>query len=105
MLGQPGRDTGGRAVRQQVHDPMAREIDQDGTIPMAPPPGLLVDANRLEGWRGRDRRPPAQAEHGGRTDREPQAGRESGSRLSVESESDRPQSRDEPVGFTGVRGN
>ena len=51
MLGQPGRDTGGRAVRQQVHDAMRREIDQDGAIAMAPPPGPLVDADGLQGWR------------------------------------------------------
>ena len=49
MLGEPGRDGGGRAVRQQVHDAMRRQIDQDGAIAMAPPPGPLVDADGVEG--------------------------------------------------------
>jgi hypothetical protein len=62
---QPGRECGGRAVRQQVHDAMRRQIDQDGAIAMAPPPGPLVDTNGLEGWRGRDRRPLDQAEQRG----------------------------------------
>ena len=50
MLGQPGRDAGGRAVRQEVDDAMRQQIDQDGAIAMAPPPGPLVDTNGLEGW-------------------------------------------------------
>ena len=50
MLGQPGRHGRGRAVRQQVHDAMRLEIDQDGAIPMAPPPGPLVHPNGLQGW-------------------------------------------------------
>jgi SAM-dependent methyltransferase len=58
MLGQPGRHAGSGAVRQQVHDAMRLQINQDGAIPMAPPPGPFVDTDDLEGWRGRDRRPP-----------------------------------------------
>jgi len=60
---------------------MRREIDQDGTMAIAPPPGPLVDADRLEGWRGWDRSPPHQAEQRGRTDREPQTSREPGAGL------------------------
>ena len=55
MLGQPGRDTGGRAIRQEVHAAVIREIHQDGAIPKAPPPGSLVDTQGLQGWRGRER--------------------------------------------------
>src|SRR5687767_5362270 len=62
MLGQPGRDGGGRAVRQQVDDAMRLQIDEDRAIAMAPPPGPLVYTDDLEGWRGRDRNPPDQAE-------------------------------------------
>jgi hypothetical protein len=47
MLRQPGRDAGDRAVRQEVHEAMARQIDEDGAIAMAPPPGPLVHANSL----------------------------------------------------------
>jgi hypothetical protein len=50
MLGEPGRDAGGRAVRQHVDDTMGRQIDEDGPIAMAPPPGPLIDPNDLEGW-------------------------------------------------------
>jgi hypothetical protein len=57
---------------------MRHEIDQDRAIAMTPPPGPLVDPNRLEGWHGRGRRPPDQAEQRGWTSGEPQAGRESG---------------------------
>jgi hypothetical protein len=71
MLAQPGRHAGSGAVRQQVHDAMHHEINQDGAIPMAPPPGPLVDADDLQGWRGRDRRPPDQAEQRGWTGGEP----------------------------------
>jgi hypothetical protein len=63
MLGEPGRDAGRRAVRQ--------EIDQDGAIAMAAPPGPLVDAEGLQGgdvgYRGR----PHQPEEGGCTGRQP----------------------------------
>jgi hypothetical protein len=45
MLGQPGGDAGRRAVWQEVDHPMRQEIDQDGAVPMAPPPGPLVDAD------------------------------------------------------------
>ena len=51
MLGQPGGDGRGRAVRQQVHHPMTGQIDQDGAIAMAPPPGPLIDADSLQSWR------------------------------------------------------
>jgi hypothetical protein len=49
MLGEPGRDAGGRAVRSQVHDAMRLEIDQDGAIAVAPPPGPRSDAHGVEG--------------------------------------------------------
>ncbi len=83
---------------------MAREIDEDGAIPMPPPPGPFVDAHRFEGRRGRERSPPDQAEQGGRTNREPQAGGEPGPGVPAEREADRAQSGDESVGFAGVRG-
>ena len=47
MLGEPGRDVSSRAVRQQIHDPMRRQIDHNGAIAMTPPPGPLVDADLL----------------------------------------------------------
>jgi hypothetical protein len=47
MLRQPGRDAGGRAVRQEVHNAMSCQIDQNRAIAMAPPPGPLVDTNNL----------------------------------------------------------
>jgi hypothetical protein len=49
MLGEPGRDAGGRAVRQHVDDTMRLEIDEDGAIAVAAPPGPLVDSNGVEG--------------------------------------------------------
>jgi hypothetical protein len=49
MLGQPRRDRRGRAIGPQVHDPMCRQIDHNGAIPVAPPPGPLVYADGLEG--------------------------------------------------------
>ena len=65
LLFQPGRECRGRAVRQQVHDAVRRQINQDGAVAMTPPPGPLVDTNGLEGWRGRARSPPDQAEQRG----------------------------------------
>jgi hypothetical protein len=70
-LAQPGRHAGSGAVRQQVHDAMRRQIDEAGPIPMAPPPGPLVDADGLQGWRRLDRCPPDQAEQRGWTGGEP----------------------------------
>ena len=104
MLGQPGRHAGGRAVRQQVHDPMRREIDQDGAIAMAPPPGPLVHADGLQGWGGEDRGRPHEPEQGGGTGRQPQTSREPGARVPSQGHADRPQGRDEPLGFAGVGG-
>jgi hypothetical protein len=49
MLGEPCRDAGGRAVRQQVDDTMRCQIDEDGAIAVVPPPGPLVDSNGVEG--------------------------------------------------------
>ena len=102
MLGQPGGDTGGRAVRQEVHDAMRRQIDQDGAIPMAPPPGPLVDTDDLEGWRGRDRRPPDQAEQRGWTGGEPQAGREPGASIPAQRQTDRPEGCGQSMGVTAI---
>ena len=65
MLGQPRRDGRGRAVRQQVHDAVIREIHQDRAVAMPPPPGPLVDADGLQGWRIGHRGRPHQAELGG----------------------------------------
>jgi hypothetical protein len=47
MLGQPGRDAGGRTVRQEVDDAMCRQINEDGAVPMSSPPGPLIDIHRL----------------------------------------------------------
>jgi hypothetical protein len=49
MLGEPSRHRRGRAIRQEVHDPMTGQIDEDGTIAVAPPPGPLVDADHATG--------------------------------------------------------
>ena len=68
---------------------------------MASPPGPLVDADGLQGWRGRDRSLPHQAEQGGRTGREPQAGGEPGPCLPTEGHADRSESRDRAGGFCG----
>jgi hypothetical protein len=55
------------AIRQEVDDAMRHEIDQDGAIAMAPPPGSLVHRKGLGGWSGEDRRCPYQTQEGGRT--------------------------------------
>jgi hypothetical protein len=47
MLGEPRRDAGGRALREQVHDLMRRRIDQDRAVAMASPPGPLVNSDDL----------------------------------------------------------
>jgi hypothetical protein len=80
MLDEPGRDAGGRAVRQEVDDPMGCEIDEDGAIAMAPPPGPLVDPDGLQGWGARHWGWPHQPELGRRTGRQPQAGCKPGPR-------------------------
>lgn len=80
MLGAPRRDGGGRAVRQEVDDAMRRQIDEDGAIPMAPPPGPLVDADGLQGWAREHSGCPHETQKCGGTRRQPQAGRKSGPR-------------------------
>jgi hypothetical protein len=50
MLGEPGRDASRRAIPQEVYNPMTGQIDQDGAIAMAPPPGPLVHPNGPQGW-------------------------------------------------------
>jgi hypothetical protein len=103
MLGQPCGDTGGRAIQQEVDDPMGRQIDEDGAIPMAPPPRPLVHAHCLEAWHGRYRGRPHQPEEGGRAGWQPQAGREPGARLPAEGDADGLQGVDQPHGFPGIR--
>jgi hypothetical protein len=49
MLGQPGCDGSSRAVRQQIHDPMRRQIHHNGAIAMTQPPGPLPGRDGLEG--------------------------------------------------------
>jgi ubiquinone/menaquinone biosynthesis C-methylase UbiE len=71
MLGQPGRDGGGRAIRQQVDDAICREIDQDGAIPMASPPGPLVHPDGLQGLGVGYRGGAHKSQEGGRTRRQP----------------------------------
>jgi hypothetical protein len=100
MLGEPGGDGRRRALRQQVNDAVARQIDQDGAIAMAPPPGPLVDTDGLGGWHGRmgaTRMRPGRWSHSPAA----AAGREPGTRLPTEGYGDGRQGRDEPVGFAG----
>jgi hypothetical protein len=47
MLGPPGREGDGRAVRPEVDDARGRQIDHKGALAMTPPPGPLVDADLL----------------------------------------------------------
>jgi hypothetical protein len=102
ILGQPGRDTRGRAVRQEVHDAVVREVDQDRAVPMAPPPGPLVDTNGLEGWRERDRSPPDQAEQRGWTGGEPQAGGQSGPSVPAQRQTDGLKSCGQSMGVASI---
>jgi hypothetical protein len=89
MLGQPGRDAGGRAVRQQVHDPVIREIHQDRAVTVPPAPRPPVDPDGLQrggvGPRGR----PHQPEQRGWTGGELQAGRQSHAGLAAEGDTER----------------
>jgi hypothetical protein len=98
MLRQPGRDARGRAVRQQVHDAMRRQINQNGAVAMAPPPGPLVDADGLQSRDMAHRSRPHQPEQGGRAGREPQTSGEPGARLSAQGQADRPQDSHQPMG-------
>ena len=52
---------------------------------MTSPTRPLVDADDLQGWRGRGRRPPDQAKQCGWTGRKPQAGRKAGPQVSLSS--------------------
>jgi hypothetical protein len=82
---------------------MRHEIDQDRAIPMAAPPGLLVDADGLQGWGVRHRGCPHQAEQGGWTSGELQAGGELGASVPAEGHADRPQGRDDSTGVPRIR--
>jgi hypothetical protein len=104
MLPQPGRERHGRAARQEVHDPMRRQIDQERAIAMASSPGPLVHPDGLQGWGGKDRGCPHQTQEGGRTGGQSQARGEPGSGVPAEGKADRLQGRDQAPGFAGVRG-
>jgi hypothetical protein len=71
VLGQPGRKRRSRTIRQEVDDAMCRQINQDRAIPMAPPPGPLVDTDGLQRWRTRHRGRPYETEQGRGTGRQP----------------------------------
>jgi hypothetical protein len=101
VLAQPGRHAGSGAVRQQVHDAMRREIDQDGAVAVSPPPGPLVYADDLQGWRRGHRGGPHQAEQGRWTGGEPQASGESGTSIAAESHADGPEDGGQPMGVAG----
>jgi hypothetical protein len=64
MLCQPGRHALYRALRQQVQDPMILEIDQDGPIAVAAPPGPLVHADDVQGGDVGCRSRPHQSQQG-----------------------------------------
>jgi hypothetical protein len=103
-LGQPGRDRRGGAVRQQVYDAMRHEIDEDGAIAVAPPPGPLINADGLQGWGVGHWGLPYQPEEGRRTGRQPQASREPGPCVPAEGDGKRAEGRDEPRRFARLRG-
>jgi hypothetical protein len=89
MLGQPGRHRCRGPVRQEVHHAMTHQIDQDGTIAVAPPPVPLVDPDGLQGGGDGHRGRPYQAEQGGLTGCELQAGRQPNSGLPAEGDAER----------------
>jgi hypothetical protein len=103
MLFQPGRQRRGRAARQEVHNAMRRQIDQDRAIAMAPPPGPLVDAHGLQSWGLRHGGRQHQPEEGGRTGRQPQVSGEPSPGLPTQGHTDGAQRRHEPLGFPGIR--
>ena len=102
MLGEPCRDAGGRAVRQQVDDTMCRQIDEDGAIAMTSPPGPLVYPNDLEGWGVGHRGCPHQPEQGRWTGRELQAGREPGPCLPAQRHANGPEDCHQSMGFASI---
>jgi hypothetical protein len=102
ILRQPGRHAGGRAVRQEVHDAMRHEIDQHRAIPMAPPPGPLIDAHGLQGWGLRYGGRPHQPEQRGWTGGEPQAGRKPGPSVPAQRQADHSKSGGQSMGVASI---
>ena len=74
MLGQPGGQTLGGAVGQEVEYAMVLQIDQDGPIALPTSPGPLIDANNLRGGRGRYGGALHQPEQGGGARRQAEPG-------------------------------
>ena len=101
MLGEPSRDRRRRAIGQQVHDAVVREVDQDRAVAVPPSPGPLVDTDGLQGWGARHWGRPHQPEQGGWTGRQAQASGESSPRLPAQRHADGPQDCGQPVGFAG----
>jgi hypothetical protein len=83
---------------------MRHEINEDGAIPVAPPPGPLINADGLQGWGVWGRGRPHEPEEGGWTGRQPQPSREPSSRLPAEGHADGPQGVDQPPGVAGIGG-
>jgi hypothetical protein len=104
MLGEPDGDGGGRAVRQEVDDPMGRQIDEDGAIPMASPPRPLVHSDELQGRGMGDHGCAHESQQGSRTRRQPQAGREPGACIPSQGDANGPQGRDQSTGAPSRHG-
>jgi hypothetical protein len=103
MLGPPRRAGRGRALRQEVHDAIRHEIDQDGTMAMAPPPGPFIDADGLQGWRRGHRGGPHQPEQGRGTGRQLQTGGPSGAGVPASRPADGPEGCGQSLGVTAIR--
>jgi hypothetical protein len=82
--------------------PWGCEIDQDRPVPMASPPGPLVDADGLQGWGARHRGRPHRPEQGRWTGRESQAGREPSPCLPAQRHADRPEGYGQSMGFATI---
>jgi hypothetical protein len=83
MILQPGRNRVTLAVRQQVDRPVALQIDDDGAVALAAPPGPVINADDARRRSRFNRRGPDQAQQGVAADRHGEPVRQAGARFTA----------------------
>jgi hypothetical protein len=95
---EPGGAGISRALGQQIHDPVALEVDQDGAVGLAAAQAPIVDTDHGASGRGRHRSPPNLPHEGIRAGGPAEHRQEPGSRSTADREADRTRPGDKPLG-------
>src|SRR3954470_17777271 len=103
VLLQPGGQCLARSVRQQVNNPAAFEIADDGAVALAAPPGPVIHAEDTRRWRDDDDARADQPQQGIAADRHRQPASQSRPRLTAKGKADLLLDVAQPHGAPGLR--